>query len=130
MKKLIVILMTMILIGCTPKPSYNQLAMKLHMGMSKQETINLLGEPKKVSARNSDKGIIEVLSYWGLSIVGFSVIDNQMLSQDRLFVTLLNNKVTEWGDRLDPSEMMEHTQEMMRETIKHSQAGVAKSATK
>lgn len=107
MKKLVGILMAIILIGCAPKSTYNQLAMKLHMGMSKQETISLLGEPKKVSARNSDKGTIEVLSYWGLSMVGFSVIDNQILSQDRLFVTLLNNKVIEWGDKLDPSEMIE-----------------------
>ncbi|MFA9488247.1 MULTISPECIES: hypothetical protein [unclassified Mannheimia] len=122
MKKVIVILMTIILISCVPKPTYNQLAMKLHMGMSKQETISLLGEPKKVSAKNTDKGMVEVLSYWGLSAVGFTIVDNQMLSQDRLFVTLLNNKVTEWGDKLDPSEMMEKTQETMRETIKNSQA--------
>lgn len=109
--------MGVILVGCA-KPAYNQLASKLYMGIPKQQVISLLGEPKKVSAKNSDKGMVEILTYWGISFIGFTPIDNQMLSQDRLSVTLVNNKVTEWGDRLDPSEMMEKTQETMREAMK------------
>ncbi|WP_419852982.1 hypothetical protein [Actinobacillus pleuropneumoniae] len=126
MKKLIATLIATILIGCASKPTYNQLAMKLHMGMSKQDTINLLGEPKKVSARNTDKGAVEVLNYWGLSVIGFTPVDNQMLSQDRLSVTLLNGRVIEWGDKLDPAEMMEKTQETMREVMKNPQTVILK----
>ncbi|EFM99155.1 hypothetical protein appser11_4460 [Actinobacillus pleuropneumoniae serovar 11 str. 56153] len=49
-----------------------------------------------------------------------------MLSQDRLSVTLLNGRVIEWGDKLDPSEMMEKTQETMREVMKNPQTVILK----
>lgn len=125
MKKLLASISFIIfIVGCTPKPSYNQLAMQLQMNMSKQDVISLLGQPNKVSARNTDKGHVEVLSYWRKTLVGFSMIDNQMLSQDRLSVTLLNNKVTEWGDKLDPAEMLEKSQEMTRESLEKIQNNI------
>ncbi|TCK70351.1 hypothetical protein [Lonepinella koalarum] len=126
LKKWMITVIFCFLVGCANKPSYNQLAMNLQMGMTKQEVINLLGEPKKVFARSTNKGQVEVLSYWGLVLVGFNVVDNQMLSQDRLSVTLLNNKVTEWGDKLDSGEMLDKTQERTLEYIDKIQSNTKK----
>ncbi len=119
-KKIIFMSILCLMFGCASQPSYNQLAMKLQMNMAKQDVLNLLGEPKKVSARNTDKGFVETLNYWGKSMIGFTIVDDQMLSQDRLSVTLVNNKVVSWGDRLDMGEMMERTHEITSETIKQT----------
>lgn len=35
-----------------------------------------------------------------------------MLSQDRLYVTLLDGKVIEWGDKYDPSMIMDKSLEI------------------
>lgn len=113
MKKWIVsALAAFLLVGCATVVPYNTKAMNLQIGMTKQEAVDLLGAPKKVAARKTPDGLEEKYSYWGLSRVGYISMDNEMLSQDRLYVTLLNGKVVEWGDKFDPSTMMDKTLEM------------------
>lgn len=100
------------LVGCATVVPYNQKAMNLQIGMTKQDAVSLLGTPKKVAARKTSKGLEEKYSYWGLSRVGYISMDNEILSQDRLYVTLLDGKVIEWGDKYDPSTMMDRTLEI------------------
>ncbi len=70
--------------------------------------------------------ISETGIYTNFVIGSFNVVDNQMLSQDRLSVTLLNNKVTEWGDKLDSGEMLDKTQERTLEYIDKIQSNTKK----
>lgn len=109
-------LAVLLLVGCATVIPYNQKAMSLQIGMTKQEVVSLLGNPKKVAARKTPQGFEEKYSYWGLSRVGYISMDNEMLSQDRLYVTLLDGKVIEWGDKYDPSTMMDKNLEITQKT--------------
>jgi outer membrane protein assembly factor BamE (lipoprotein component of BamABCDE complex) len=111
-KWIVSVLAVFLLVGCATVVPYNKKAMSLQIGMTKQEAVNLLGTPKKVAARKTSEGLEEKYSYWGLSRVGYISMDNEMLSQDRLYVTLLDGKVIEWGDKYDPSTMMDKTLEI------------------
>lgn len=73
--------------------------------------MDLFGTPKKVSASQTQQGFEEIYSYWGVSRLAFSYaqIDNEVLSQDRLAVTFLNGKVTQWGDKFDPTVINNQT---------------------
>lgn len=118
MKKWIAVIVSfLILTGCATIVPYNQKAMNLQLGMTKQDVVSLLGTPKKVSARQTSNGVEEKYSYWGLSRVGYVTMDNEVLSQDRLYVTLLNGKVIEWGDKYDPSSIMDKSLEMSQKNI-------------
>lgn len=122
MKKLCFgIILSLFLVGCATVVPYNKRALNLQINMTKQDVISLLGEPKKVAARQTDKGLEEKYSYWGLSRVGYISLDNEMLSQDRLYVTLLNGKVIEWGDKYDPSTMMDKTLEFSQRNAEQYQ---------
>ncbi len=111
-KWIVSVLAVFLLAGCATVVPYNKKAMSLQIGMTKQEAFNLLGTPKKVAARKTSEGLEEKYSYWGLSRIGYISMDNEMLSQDRLYVTLLDGKVIEWGDKYDPSTMMDKTLEI------------------
>ena len=130
MKK--IILMNLIVLclgvgGCSTqqvKPvSYNQKALNLKVGMTKDEIITLLGTPKKVSAIKTDEGFEEIYSYWGISRLAYSYapIDNEALSQDRLAVTFLDGKVTQWGDKFDPTVMSNQTLKTIQKTSQQYQ---------
>lgn len=113
MKKIFVSAVLIILLaGCTTVVPYNQRAMNLQVNMTKDDALKILGTPKKVAARQTDKGLEEKYSYWGLSRVGYISLDNELMSQDRLYVTLLNGKIIEWGDKYDPSTIMDKSLEM------------------
>ena len=88
--------------------------------MEKEDVIRVLGTPKKVAARQTEKGLEEKYSYWGLSRLAYSyaLVDNEMVSQDRLYITLLNNKLVEWGDKYDPSTIMDKSLQITSETAK------------
>ncbi|HBM2653497.1 hypothetical protein [Acinetobacter nosocomialis] len=114
-------LAVLLLAGCATVVPYNQKAMNLQIGMNKQDVVTLLGTPKKVAARKTPQGFEEKYSYWGLSRIGYVSMDNEMLSQDRLYVTLLDGKVIEWGDKYDPSTMMDKNLEITQKTVEQYQ---------
>lgn len=116
-KWIVCTLAVFLLVGCATVVPYNKKAMNLQIGMTKQDAVSLLGTPKKVAARKTSEGLEEKYSYWGLSRVGYISMDNEMLSQDRLYVTLLDGKVIEWGDKYDPSTMMDKTLEISQKNV-------------
>lgn len=103
--------------------SYNQKALNLKVGMTKEEVISLLGTPKKVSAMKIDDGFEETYSYWGISrlVYSYAPIDNEALSQDRLAVTFLDGKVTQWGDKFDPTVISNQTIKNIQQTSQQYQ---------
>jgi outer membrane protein assembly factor BamE (lipoprotein component of BamABCDE complex) len=130
MKKIILTSIIALLLGTTGcstqqvKPvSYNQKALNLKVGMTKDEIINLLGTPKKVSAIKTPEGLEEIYSYWGISrlVYSYAPIDNEALSQDRLAVTFLDGKVTQWGDKFDPTVIANQTLKTIQQTSQQYQ---------
>lgn len=130
MKKIIltpIIALFLGLTGCSTqqvKPvSYNQKALNLKVGMTKDEVINLLGTPKKVSAIKTPEGFEEIYSYWGISrlVYSYASVDNEALSQDRLAVTFLDGKVTQWGDKFDPTVISNQTLKTIQQTSQQYQ---------
>ncbi|WP_138436511.1 hypothetical protein [Marinobacter shengliensis] len=122
MRKYIAILaMTAVMAGCAAAPNYQSKALSLEMGMSKSEVVALLGEPKRTSARSNDGQLIERYAYWAPKQVGFSAIDNEMISTDRITVKFVDGKVAEWGDSYDPAAMTERSLEMQRSVIESMQ---------
>ncbi|MCF9000248.1 hypothetical protein [Acinetobacter nectaris] len=120
MKNFIIgILAVILLVGCVTVVPYNKKALDLHVGMNKQDVLNLLGTPKKVAARTTPNGFEEKYSYWGLARIGLVDMDNELLSQDRLYVTLLDGKVIEWGDKYDPTTMMDKSMENTQKNIEN-----------
>lgn len=137
MKKIIltpIIALLLGIIGCSTqqvKPiPYNQKALNLKVGMTKDEVINLLGTPKKVSAIKTNEGFEEVYSYWGISrlVYSYAPIDNEALSQDRLAVTFLDGKVTQWGDKFDPTVISNQTLKTIQQTSQQYQQMYEKQA--
>ena len=70
-----------------------------------------------------DEGFEEIYSYWGISRLAYSYapIDNEALSQDRLAVTFLDGKVTQWGDKFDPTVMSNQTLKTIQKTSQQYQ---------
>lgn len=87
--------------------------------MNKNEVIAVLGAPKKTSMRKSGDVVIEELSYWSKTMVGFTPMDNEALAQDRVTIVLEDGVVTEYGDFFSNMDRymdksMEHSKEMMK----------------
>lgn len=114
--------------GCATAPSYSDKALKLEMGMSKSEVVDLFGRPKKTSARTQDGEIIERYSWWAPKRIGFSSVDNEMISTDRIAVKFVDGKVTEWGDSYDPGAMTERALEMQETMIESMQKSYSQPA--
>jgi hypothetical protein len=93
--------------------------MGVTMGMTKDQILALMGPPKRVSARNSNSNLIETLSWWSPKFIGFTPIDNEILSSDRVFVRFANGKVIEWGDKYDFSESIDKSREAQVEMMRN-----------
>lgn len=102
--------------GCAivPQADYNKKAMTLSMGISKEQVVNLMGQPKRVAARNTDNGLMEKYSWWSPVVYGLTVIDNEMLATDRVYISFLNGKVIEWGDKYDTNDIMDKQSEAIK----------------
>jgi hypothetical protein len=74
--------------------------------------------PKKVSARQTDQGLVEKYSWWNRAMIGYVPVNNEMLSQDRIYVTFLDGKVKEWGDKFDPADMIDKSMQINERTSK------------
>lgn len=118
MKKILTLsFISYVLAACATTESYTNKAMKVSMEMTKEQVVEFMGPPKRVAARKSDEGLIERLSWWTPKVIGFTPIDNEMLSSDRVFVRFLNGKVIEWGDKYDFSENIEKTLEIQTKAL-------------
>ncbi len=99
--------------GCASAPPYTQRAMGLSIDMTKDQVISKMGPPRKTSARKTPDGSIsERYFWWSPAMVGFHTIDNEFISQDRVFVSFVDGRVTEWGDKYDFSASMDKALEV------------------
>lgn len=120
MKKVLTVLALLFLSACASTSiNYAQEASKINLGMSKSDVLAILGTPKKTSMRKVGDVVVEEMSYWSKTIVGFSTLDNEALAQDRVTVVLEDGVVTEYGDFFSNMDRymdksMEHTKEMMK----------------
>lgn len=120
MKKIVLFLTMLTLSACASNNiNYAQEASKITLGMNKNEVIAVLGAPKKTSMRKSGDVVIEELSYWSKTMVGFTPMDNEALAQDRVTIVLEDGVVTEYGDFFSNMDRymdksMEHSKEMMK----------------
>lgn len=121
-------LAALVLAGCAAAPSYSDKALGLEMGMTKQEVVSLFGPPKKTSARTEDGELIERYSWWAPKRIGFSAVDNEMISTDRISVKFVDGKITEWGDSYDPGAMTERALEMQKTMIESMQKSYSQPA--
>ncbi len=87
MKNILIFITVLLFSGCAivPQSDYNQKAMTLSMGLSKEQVVTLMGQPKRVAARNTDNGLVEKYSWWSPVVYGLTVIDNEMLATDRVY---------------------------------------------
>ncbi len=107
--------------GCATPPDYAKKSMYLSMDMTKKQVIEIMGEPKRFSARKSGDKLLEKFSWWSEKTIGFTTFDNEMLSEDRLYVSFVDGKVQSWGDKYDPTDMMDKSMESQREMMKNFQ---------
>ena len=120
MKKIVTLLFVLALTACASTSiNYAQEASKINLGMNKADILAILGAPKKTSMRKSGDVIVEQLSYWSKTVVGFTTLDNEALATDRVTVILEDGKVIEYGDFLSNMDRymdksMENTKEMMK----------------
>jgi len=121
-KSIVLVIVLSVLFGCTPPPRYSQKAMYLEMGMNKRQVFDVLGEPKKSSVRKDGDKIVERYSWWATKTIGFTQFDNEMLSDDKVSVTLEDGKVVKWGDSFDYTEMMDKSMEMMNKSYEAQNA--------
>ena len=127
MKKIITIIFTLIItVGCSSTTNYAQKASALSLGMTKQEVINILGAPKKTSMRKYDGKVIEKLSYWTPKTIGFTTFDSEMHASDAVSIILTDGVVTEWGNSMDISRIMEKSMEQQTKMMKNMQPAEVK----
>lgn len=104
--------------------------MRLSMGMDKNQVTDVMGAPRKASAKMTDQGLSERFFWWSPTLIGFSNVDNEMLSNDRVFVRFVNGKVVEWGDKYDYSSMMDTISDAQRNALKAYQPATTASQPK
>ncbi|MFA5090838.1 MAG: hypothetical protein WC510_07450 [Candidatus Omnitrophota bacterium] len=123
MKKFILLMFCLGMVGCATVPSLGEKSTSLKVGMTKSEVTQLFGAPKTTSVRKLDDGIEEKWSYWTKTIIGFTTFDdpNMAGTGNRLTVTFKNDVVQSWGDQLDFANMMGQTTENMKEVMKNMQ---------
>lgn len=92
--------------GCANKIDYNKASLNLSIGMSKSQVQGVMGQPRRTDV-NSDR---ERWIYWNPVMVGFTPVDNEQLSQDRLVVTFVNEKVAKWGKQTLSDDILESSQ--------------------
>jgi len=121
MKKILLLLVCLGLIGCATTASLGEKSTLLKVGMSKGEIAQILGAPKTTSVIKLDDGIQEKWSYWTKAMIGYTVFDDPNLagSGNRLTVTFKNDTVQSWGDQLDMSTMMQENMRVMNEAMKN-----------
>lgn len=120
MKKIMILFFTIITLlasGCANKIDYNQRSLRLSLGMDKPEVQSIMGNPRRTDV-NSDR---ERWIYWNPTMVGFTLIDNEQLAQDRLVVTFVNGKVTKWGQQTIADDISESTQKMYQQARENPQ---------
>ncbi|WP_263080873.1 hypothetical protein [Endozoicomonas sp. Mp262] len=122
MKYILTLILSLTLVGCaSTKINYAQEASKLSLAMTKQDVIQLLGQPKRTSVRMHQGKKVEELSYWSEVVYGCTPVDNEMLANDRVTITLTDGVVTEWGDKLDHNRMIEKAYEQQQKLLQDIQ---------
>lgn len=96
----------LMLSGCANKIDYNKASLNLSIGMGKSQVQGVMGQPRRTDV-NSDR---ERWIYWNPVMVGFTPVDNEQLSQDRLVVTFINEKVAKWGKQTLSDDILESSQ--------------------
>ncbi|EPM5418068.1 outer membrane protein assembly factor BamE domain-containing protein [Vibrio parahaemolyticus] len=108
----------LLITGCAQnKIDYGKASLQLELGMSKQEVINILGEPKRTDVTESRTRWV----YWNPETYGFTTFDNELLSSDSLVVTFEDGEVAKWGkSNLGPDmeEIYEQQQKLYSNPIK------------
>lgn len=114
MKFALVLAAAALVVGCANKIDYNSSSRQLGIGMNKAEVSAVLGDPRRTDVNEERERWI----YWNRTIVGFTPIDNEMLSQDRLVVTFKDGKVTRWGNQTLSDDMAEASQKAINSSYK------------
>ena len=119
-KWLAVVMLSVFMVGCASRVDYNRKSIDLAIGMNKSEVRAVMGEPRRTDVNEERERWI----FWNSAIIGFTPIDNETLSQDRLVVTFVEGKVTRWGNQTymdDAAEISRRTMESSMTLIKETQ---------
>ncbi|MCK7562529.1 outer membrane protein assembly factor BamE domain-containing protein [Citrobacter koseri] len=95
--------------ACAPKVDtidYNQRSLKLSLGMSKSDVMQVMGQPRRTDVNQERERWI----YWNKALYGYTIVDNEQLATDRLTVTFVDGKVTKWGQQTLTDDILESTQ--------------------
>ena len=84
-------LAVLLLVGCATVIPYNQKAMSLQIGMTKQEVVSLLGNPKKAELRVRD---VEKENYT-LPLMSFKISQSELELAYKPLYLLQKNKKTQ-----------------------------------
>lgn len=115
MKLLVTAILALLLAGCAGSSvDYNRQSMNLGLGMSKSDVREIMGMPRRTDVNESRERWI----FWNPVMVGFTPIDNEQLSQDRLVVTFEQGQVVKWGNQTMADDIMEASQKSMESSYR------------
>lgn len=119
MKRIIISLLSLFLIaGCaTNRVDYNKSSLQLGIGMTKPEVLSIMGEPRRSDVTEDRERWI----YWNKVMMGYLLMDNESLAQDRLVVTFRDGKVSRWGNQTLTDDIMEASQKTIDASHKAAQ---------
>lgn len=96
--------------GCASSTNYGKKSLLLDLGMSKAAVVSILGEPKRTDV-NSER---EKWVYWNPQIYGFTPVDSEILSEDKLILTFVDGNLSKWGRGADLGDIVESSHDMQK----------------
>lgn len=76
-----------------------------------------MGEPRRSDVTEDRERWI----YWNKVMMGYLLMDNESLAQDRLVVTFRDGKVSRWGNQTLADDIMEASQKTIESSYKAAQ---------
>jgi len=120
MKRIFAVIFAIVfIVGCAnsnrvDRIDYNKSSLHLEIGMSKSEVQSLIGFPRRTDVSEDRERWI----FWNPVIIGFTLIDNEQLAEDRLVVTFKEDKVVRWSNQSLSDDMIEASQKMLESSHK------------
>jgi hypothetical protein len=95
------------------RPAYNQLTSSLSLGMGKQQAKMIMGAPRRTDV-NADR---ERWIYWNPTMIGFTLLDNENLADDRVVITFREGEIVSWGNQTYADDIIRMSQEAQKAAL-------------
>lgn len=113
MKILVIVALSMLASCAANRPAYNQLTSSLSLGMGKQQAKMIMGAPRRTDV-NADR---ERWIYWNPTMIGFTLLDNENLADDRVVITFREGEIVSWGNQTYADDIIRMSQEAQKAAL-------------